>query len=164
MILTKTEIITPEFDNVGVDSVVAAELVMPSQQGVSTDTYNMYTKIFGWLPRYAYIKTMRDIMAGNYTRAAYRNTYLPYVMARKINDNGYLNQYAHSKNFTQMEDATQFDRIFYGQPTDKDPFDNINIHHELEIEWHSYAKPLYDNYDWEHEGGREIEIQNQGNI
>lgn len=164
MILTKTELITPEFDNVGVDPVVAAELVMPRNQGAVLDTNNIYAKIFGWLPRYAYIKTMRDIMSGNYTMNPYATTYLPYTMTRRIDDNQAVTNIVHSKAFTKMNDSAQYDRIFYGQPNDKQPFDNINVYHELEIEWYSYAKPLYDNYDWEHEGGKEIEIQNQGNL
>lgn len=161
LVLTKTDIITPEFDNVGTTPVFACELVMPRSQGVATDTNNIYTKIFGWLPRYAYMKTMKDVMAGNYTNPAYAMIYLPYTMARRIDDNQPITGIVHSKAFTRMEDNLQYDRIFYGQPTDKSPFDNINIHHELEIEWWSYAKPLYDNYDWEHEGGKEITIQNQ---
>lgn len=161
LILTKTDLITPEFDNVGTTPVIAAELVTPREQGVATDTNNLYTKIFGWLPRYAYIKTMKDIMAGNYTNPNYASIFLPYLMVRRINDNQSINNLVHSKDFTLMTDNLQFDRIFYGQPTDKEPFDNFNVHHEMEIEWYSYAKPLYDNYDWEHEGGKEIDIQNQ---
>lgn len=161
LVLTKTELITPEFDNVGTTPVIAAELVMPRRQGVTTDNFNIYEKIFGWLPRYAYIKTMKDIMTGNYADMRYRNIYLPYTMVRVIDDNQPINGIVHSKDFTRMSDNLQYDRIFYGQPSDKAPFDNINIHHELEIEWWSYAKPLYDNYDWEHEGGKVIDIQNQ---
>lgn len=164
LIMTKTDLITPEFDSVGTEAVIAAELVMPRTQGVLTDSNNIYSKVFGWLPRYAWMKTMKDIIAGNYSLEPYANTYLPYTMVRRISDNQAIANIVHSKGFTKMNDATQFDRIFYGQTTDKQPFDNINIHHELEIEWHSYAKPLYDNYDWEHEGGKEIEVQNQGNI
>lgn len=161
LVLTKTDIITPEFDNVGTTPVFACELVMPRSQGVATDSNNIYSKIFGWLPRYAYMKTMKDVLAGNYINPAYAQIYLPYTMVRRIDDNQPITAIVHSKSFTRMEDNLQYDRIFYGQPTDKSPFDNINIHHELEIEWWSYAKPLYDNYDWEHEGGKEITIQNQ---
>lgn len=163
LIITKTELLTPEFDNLGTEPVFAAELVCPRSQGVATDSNNLYSKIFGFLPRYAYWKTMKDHIAGNYTNQ-FSQIYLPYTMVRRIDDNQAINSIAHSKSFTRMEDSDQYDRIFYGQPTDKDPIDNINIHHELTIEWYSYAKPLYDNYDWEHEGGREIEIQNQGNM
>ena len=166
IVISKTEMLTPEFDNVGVEPVFAGELIHPEEGGQTTDSANLYTQIFGFLPRYAYWKTMRDRRSGNFTNPKFAAMFEPYTLTRKISPNLSLANYVHSFGFTIMNDAEQYDKIFYGKPAglDKYPWDNFNIHHELIVEWFSYAKPLYDYYDWEYEGGKEIELKNQGSL
>lgn len=162
MLLTKTDLWTPEFDNLGVEAVTKSELVLPEYNTDATNTENIFKQTFGFLPRYANFKVMHDLMSGNYTDPTYRQIFLPYVMQRKIDPNTAVASIVHSKNFTLMTDGSQYDRIFYSQPNDKDPYDNFNLHHEIIIEGHTNMKPLYDYYDWEHEGGNEVEIKNNG--
>ena len=166
LVLTRLELPTPEFDNVGVEMVKKCELLTGEQHGEpANDQTTMYTTGFGFLPRYAKFKFMRDTLSGNFTQRTWEAMYKGWTMQRYFDPSTFdSSNTVHSKDFTRQMDAEQYQRIFYAVDTGKHQFDYFRLHHELKIEWWSYLKPAYDYYDWEHEGGKQIEIQNNGPV
>ena len=161
--LTKLDFWTPEFDNMGVEPILAIELVNSNKGTDPTNTKAIENQIFGYLPRYARWKQLRDRMSGDICVSPYENQELGYFFNRVIDKTKAVNLYVHSKAFTQG-DAAQFNRIFYGGTETKLHKDFFRLYHQFELIGNSNMKPMYDVYDWEHEGGKDIEVKNNGAI
>ena len=157
LVATKLDLWTPEFDNIGVEIVPAAVVKTSNYAGEVEQTQNMYLQAFGFLPRYAFFKTLRDQMSGDYIIGQYENLYRRYILMREFASRANVTDWVHAKEFTQGLDAYQYLKIFYGfNPGAKARQDYFNMYFEYQIDGISNMKPLYDVYEWEHEDGKEI--------
>ncbi len=159
MALTKLDLPTPAFDAMGVEMITQDELLVGNSyaETANADTL-MGSTGFGFTPRYSKFKAMKDTLSGNFTNPNWAAEYLPYTLQRYMDPMTYNHtNLMHSMAYTAIADGAQYDRIFYAKQTKK-PYDNFRIHHELQIEWYTWMKPLYQVYDWEHEGGKEITV------
>lgn len=162
---TRLDFFTPEFDAMGCQAIRSTEVFLPNGMPIERLGGDGPEQIFGFTPRYAEYKMMRDSLTGDfnirsisqsgstssawhlfrlfgYEYGASPDLYNGYELVQ------YFNQLKHSKSFMLGKQALQFNRIFYNTEDTADKF--VTVHH-FNVESYANAKSLYDNYDWDPE-------------
>lgn len=161
----KTDFFTPEFEQkLGVQAVSAAELYMPSVVSYTgRDWSGIFEKVFGFLPRYAELKTGRDYVTGNFRLNSLNGVYGDEDVAFNAANSWYLmrlfsdedfedgaDDVVHSLQFVRGLDASQYKRIFYNVSADAP--DNFTIIYNFECVAYSPMHSLFDTYEFDDKG------------
>lgn len=159
----------PEFDNVGVEAVPLRRLVAYDDSTLPADNTKSGSSVFGWLPRYAQLKTSLDCVSGDF-RVNSRNVGLDsWYFARKFSlDSDSSNQpYLNVSNeFCQANcnsPVNPFDKIFQNTISTYDHFYSIfYIDCKMSRPMKSISDfALEDDIDNDH---KTVQVKNNGNI
>lgn len=161
----KTDFFTPEFElKLGVQAVSASELYMPSVVSFTDrDWSDIFEKVFGFLPRYAELKTGRDYVTGNFRLNSLNGVYgdenvvfnaaNSWYLMRMFSDEDFpagAEDVVHSLQFVRGLDANQYKRIFYNVAADAP--DNFTIIYNFECVSYAPMHSLFDTYDFDDKG------------
>lgn len=167
--LTKLDFWTSEFDALSVQPITADELYM-SYNGASDFGFNgsgktIHNQVFGFTPRYAEYKRMLDKCTGIYRIPSLNgdvdSDFLgssSWHLFRTFNDSdfgGAVSGMVHSVDFVYARnDYGDYNRMFANQsPTAPDQFTAI---HNFNIVSYSPMKSLYDTYEFNDKGSKQI--------
>jgi len=165
----KLDFWTPEFDNLGVQTINSNELYIPIN-GSSATAYS-FTYTFGFTPRYSEYKVSRDRLTGDFTvnsfnpgQDSWSNGPLDaWHFFRKFDDNSFTNNASnivHSKDFVSGSiDGEQYNRIFQTWNA-KAPQDMFWMIWHFDVISHSPMKSMYDVYEFEDKGRKIVEEVN----
>lgn len=143
---------TPEFDNLGVQGISKAELLVHQDTSTGNDAFGteaIVSQIFGYAPRYSEWKVGRDVVSGDFMNLSTRKALLTWFFPRYIEPSNYSqSSLVHSPDFVKGYDGEQYDRIFQGTVEG----DNYNV--IFSINWTAWmqALPLYDTYEFDSKG------------
>lgn len=146
---------TPEFENLGFQEILNKEVFVPK----SADTYQEYDPdgIFGYAPRYAFLKWQNDILAGDFVGnyAGYGESIMgaqmdAWHLFRKFNYNG-TDPLALNDNFVECDNHNNdYDRIFQITNTQLDHFYfNIDVDFKSTRNMVGFAEPSLDSVNME---------------
>lgn len=167
---TKLDFWTPEFENLGVEPILAANLYIPQNTSEMLQG-NPYEQIFGYVPRYATYKapTCMDRLTGNFRVASIQgglffNAGNSWHLMRTFNGYDDFQQdwanVIHDPSFINGgADFSQYKRLFYED--DAESPDNFTIIHNFEIAEYAPMKPLYDTYEFE-DKGKKVTLETNG--
>ncbi len=159
----KLDFWTPEFDNLGVQTINANELYIPTD-GTSAMSYT-YSYTFGFTPRYSEYKFSKDRLTGDFTVPTlnWNGDLDAWHFMRKFDDASFSNDpsyVVHSKDFVNGAiDGDQYNRIFQGW-NDKQPQDMFWMIWHFNVISHSPMKSMFDTYEFEDKGRKIVEEVN----
>lgn len=170
--LTKLDFWTPEFDALGVQPITADELYM-SYNGASDFGFNgsgktIHNQVFGFSPRYAEYKRMLDKCTGLYRIPTLNGDVSgstgdflgssSWHLLRTFSDSdfgGVVSGMVHSVDFTYARnDYGDYNRMFANQSPDAP--DQFTAIHNFNIVSYAPMKSLYDTYEFNDKGSKQI--------
>lgn len=159
----KLDFWTPEFDNLGVQTINANELYIPTNG--SSNMINTYSYTFGFTPRYSEYKFAKDRLTGDFTVPSmnWSGDLDAWHFMRKFDDtsfDGDPSNVVHSKDFVNGSiDGEQYNRIFQGWNS-KSPQDMFWMIWHFDVISHSPMKSMFDTYEFEDKGRKIVEEVN----
>lgn len=170
--LTKLDYWTPEFDALSVQPITADELYM-SYNGASDFGFNgsgktIHNQVFGFTPRYAEYKRMIDKCTGIYRIPTLNGDVSgstgdflgssSWHLLRTFSDSdfgGAVSGMVHSVDFVYARnDYGDYNRMFANQSPDAP--DQFTAIHNFNIVSYSPMKSLYDTYEFNDKGSKQI--------
>lgn len=141
---------TPEFENLGFQEILNKEVYVPDNE--TGDLYQEYDPegIFGYAPRYAFLKWQQDILAGDFVGFLGESSPMGNNMSawHLFREMYYTDQapLALNDNFVECNNgANSFDRIFQVTRTDLDHFYfNIDVDFKSTRNMVGFAEPSLD--------------------
>lgn len=162
--VNKLDFWTPEFDNLGVQTINSSELFVPIN-GADPTVYS-YSYTFGFTPRYSEYKFSKDRLTGDFTVNSINwNKDLDawHFMRRFDSGASFLNDpsnIVHSKDFVNGSiDGDQYNRIFQTWDS-KAPQDMFWMIWHFDVISHSPMKSMFDVYEFEDKGRKIVEEVN----
>lgn len=142
---------TPEFDNLGVDAIAQAEVYMPYKNITNVDTSDLTKKIFGYQPRYAWMKQKLDSVSGDFLFDSINTGLNAWHLMREIDPNNHISgtspnlelDIVHSLGFVFATDNEQYDRNFATTMRSNDNFILVN---QFNCKCYNTMKPIYESY------------------
>ena len=159
----KLDFWTPEFDNLGVQTIASNELYIP-YDGTS-NMINTYSYTFGFTPRYSEYKFSKDRLTGDFTVPSlnWNGDLDAWHFMRKFDDTSFSgdpSNVVHSKDFVNGSiDGDQYNRIFQGWNS-KSPQDMFWMIWHFDVISHSPMKSMFDTYEFEDKGRKIVEEVN----
>ena len=159
----KLDFWTPEFDNLGVQTINSNELYIP-YDGTS-NMINTYSYTFGFTPRYSEYKFSKDRLTGDFTVPSlnWNGDLDAWHFMRKFDDTSFSgdpSNVVHSKDFVNGSiDGDQYNRIFQGWNS-KSPQDMFWMIWHFDVISHSPMKSMFDTYEFEDKGRKIVEEVN----
>ena len=159
----KLDFWTPEFDNLGVQTIASNELYIP-YDGTS-NMINTYSYTFGFTPRYSEYKFSKDRLTGDFTVPSlnWNGDLDAWHFMRKFDDTSFAgdpSNVVHSKDFVNGSiDGDQYNRIFQGWNS-KSPQDMFWMIWHFDVISHSPMKSMFDTYEFEDKGRKIVEEVN----
>lgn len=161
--VNKLDFWTPEFDNLGVQTISSAELYIPTD--ATSPLVQTYTYTFGFTPRYSEYKFSRDRLTGDFTINSFNTNHDldAWHFMRMFDDSSFNNSpsnVVHSKDFVNASiDGDQYNRIFqtYSRDLQQDMFWMI---WHFDVISNSPMKSMYDVYEFEDKGRKIVEEVN----
>lgn len=154
----KFDFFNGRFDNCGVQGVAKGELFISGSDAFAADATD-YTKIMGFLPRYAEYKVGRDFLTGDFAFDSANVGRASWHLFRRFHNSSFnndINNVVHSFEFCQGHGKSgDFDRIFQNTDRDIDHFYNF---FNFEVTSMIPALPLYDTYVFDNEESKESVI------
>lgn len=152
----------PEFDNLGNQAISASELFIP-HVGSFANCNKIFSKVFGWTPRYSEYKVAHDRLTGDFSLPrTVGSTLQGWHLNRLFVNESFTNDVdnmVHSLNFVRGDaDKNQFNRIFYYTVGDRDM---INVVNSFDVTLLTSMKPMYDYYDFD-ALGQMVDIDTNG--
>ena len=141
----KLDFWTPEFDNLGVQTIASNELYIP-YDGTS-NMINTYSYTFGFTPRYSEYKFSKDRLTGDFTVPSlnWNGDLDAWHFMRKFDDTSFAgdpSNVVHSKDFVNGSiDGDQYNRIFQGWNS-KSPQDMFWMIWHFDVISHSPMKSM----------------------
>lgn len=159
----KLDFWTPEFDNLGVQTIASNELYIPYDG--SSNMINTYSYTFGFTPRYSEYKFSKDRLTGDFTVPSlnWNGDLDAWHFMRKFDDTSFAgdpSNVVHSKDFVNGSiDGEQYNRIFQGWNS-KAPQDMFWMIWHFNVISHSPMKSMFDTYEFEDKGRKIVEEVN----
>jgi len=143
----KLDFLNGEFDALGPDAVCQAEVLLSKGGDVNGYNPGIGDRIFGYAPRYYYLKIGQDRMTGDFACDSVNADLAGWSTIRQFDPNNYASGTGwlkHDFSFVQGGDALQYDRMFLAYP-DVDAPDPFKIVHHSFLDMYAPMKPLYDD-------------------
>lgn len=150
----------PDFDNLGMDAVRQAELLIPMKNTINSNNQVVPTwskledKVFGFQPRYlGEYKTKHDLLSGDFLCGSKNTGMDAWHLMRMFDDIQTVNiggvlDIVHSQQFTRSDFPEQYDRIFAAyDPNSSNKLaraDNFIINNQY---WYEITAPMKGAYD-----------------
>lgn len=146
----------PDFDNLGMDAVRQAEILIPMRnsktpQDVIQPTWApLHDRVFGFQPRYlGEYKNKMDTLSGDFLLGSRNAGMDAWHLMRIFNDVGNTNSQGevsvvHSNNFSRSRHPFQWDRIFASGMESLGVADNFIINNQY---WYEITSPMKGAYD-----------------
>lgn len=148
-----------EFDGQGYCAIPSHQLLIKPHILNQGQIRQTFTKIFGWLPRYADYKTSLDKMTGDFTymsETQYKGWH-SFRDVAKLYENSTMEDVAHSINFVGANDVNQYNRIFYSDSAN----DKFKVYLRFHVKMYQRMKYLFDSYHFD-DGGNDVSISPNG--
>lgn len=143
----KLDFLNGEFDALGPDAVCQAEILLSKGGDVNGYNPGIADRIFGYAPRYYYLKIGQDRMSGDFACDSVNADLAGWSTVRLFDPNNYASGTGwlkHDFAFVQGGDALQYDRMFLAYPEVDSP-DPFKIVHHSFLDMYAPMKPLYDD-------------------
>lgn len=165
----RLDFFTPEFDGLYNRAIAKSELFVPQQEeGNAANAFdNVFDTIFGFIPQYAEDKVPHDIVSGDFqvpTRSYAGFASNSWHLMRDVSNNfNTSNDIVHAIDFLDSaKDMQDYKRIFQFNLSSGNNPDHFSIHFFFGYSINAPMLPLFDNYDWEEEGKKLVNLHING--
>lgn len=163
--VNRLDFYTPEFDGLGTRVLEKGELCLPTDPFGWQNGEILPRTAFGFTPQYSEYKVARDRLTGDFDIDSINDEgftsqswHLFRNVGNYVDDKDYT-QLVHNRDFVRATDWKQYLRIFYDQSSDADHF---VVNYLFKVDVVAPVKPLFDTYDFEHDEGKQIDIEVNG--